>query len=66
MLGKELFVNICYANGLNVNDNYNDCGVMIYDLEKQNVHSGGSGCGCLPAVAFSYIIIQLKVKNLKK
>ena len=66
MLGKELFVNICYANGLNVNDNYNDCGVMIYDLEKQNVHSGGSGCGCLPAVAFSYIITQLKVKNLKK
>jgi len=66
LLGKELFVNICYINGLNVNDNYNDCGIMIYDLKSQNVHSGGSGCGCLPAVAFSYIVNQMKSQNLKK
>lgn len=65
-LGKELFVNICYANGININNNYDDCGVMIYDIKKQEVHSGGSGCGCLPSVAFSYIINQLKNKNLKK
>jgi stage V sporulation protein AD len=39
---------------------------MIYDIKKQEVHSGGSGCGCLPSVAFSYIINQLKNKNLKK
>lgn len=65
-LGKELFVNICYANGININNNYDDCGVMIYDIKEQNVHSGGSGCGCLPAVAFSYIINQLKNKNFKK
>lgn len=66
LLGKELFVNICYANGININNNYDDCGVMIYDIERQEVHSGGSGCGCLPAVAFSYIINQLKNKNFKK
>lgn len=66
LLGKELFVNICYANGININNNYDDCGVMIYDIESQEVHSGGSGCGCLPAVAFSYIINQLKNKNFKK
>ncbi|MBE6804715.1 MAG: hypothetical protein E7528_07455, partial [Ruminococcaceae bacterium] len=26
------------------NGNYNDCGCIIYDREKQDVHSGGSGC----------------------
>lgn len=66
LLGKQLFVNICYANNININNNYNDCGIMIYDLDNQNVHSGGSGCGCLPAVAFSYIINQLKTGNLRK
>ena len=65
-LGKELMVNICFANDFFINDNFNDCGVMIYDIDEQNVHSGGSGCGCLPAVAFSYIINQLKNKNIKK
>ena len=49
-----------------VNNNYDDCGIMIYDLDKQKVHSGGSGCGCLPSVAFSYIINQLKSKTIKK
>ena len=65
-LGKELLVNICYANNINLSINYNDCGVMIYDLEKQNVHSGGSGCGGLPAVTFSFIINQMKSRIYKK
>lgn len=65
-LGKQLFVNICHANNINISNNYDDCGIMIYDLEQQNVHSGGSGCGCLPAVTFSYIINQLKSQNIKK
>ena len=64
--GKELFVNVCYSQGININNNYEDCGVMIYDITKQKVHSGGSGCGCLPAVAFSYIIAQMLCNNFKK
>ncbi len=65
-LGKQLMVNICYANNINLSDNYNDCGIMIYDIENQDVHSGGSGCGCLPAVTFSFIINQMKAKIYKK
>ena len=60
-LGKELLVNIAIENGINLTTNYDDCGVMIYDIKKQEVHSGGSGCGCLPAVSFSYIINQMKI-----
>ena len=51
-------------NGLNVNDNYNDCGIMIYDLKSQNVHSGGSGCGCIASVFSGYYYKLLKEKNI--
>ena len=30
--------------------NFNDCGTLIYDLEGQDVHCGGSGCGCSAVV----------------
>ena len=46
--------------------NYNDCGVMLYDLEKQSVCSGGSGPACLPLVSYSYIFSLMKEKKLKK
>ncbi len=65
-LGKQLFIDICFADGIKFDNNYNDCGVIIYDLEKQNVHSGGSGCGCLPAVTFSFILNQMKNKVYRK
>lgn len=47
-------------------NNYNDCGVMLYDLEKQSVYSGGSGPSCLPLVSYSYILSLMKEKKLKK
>ena len=44
---------------------HRDCGIMIYDREKQDVHSGGSGCGCSASVVCSYILNKLKAKELK-
>ena len=44
---------------------HNDCGLMIFDLEKQDMHSGGSGCGCSASVVCSYIMDRLKSKELK-
>ena len=47
--------------------NYNDCGVMLYDLEKQkDVHAGGSGPVCSALVVFSYIYEMMKKKKYKK
>lgn len=47
-------------------NNLNDCGSMIYDINKQTVYSGGSGVACLPLVAYSYIFKKLEKKELKK
>ncbi len=45
---------------------HKDCGTMIFDLEKQDMHSGGSGCGCSASVVCSYILNKLKSKELNK
>jgi len=47
--------------------NYNDCGVMLYDLEKQSdVHAGGSGPVCSALVVYSYIYELMKKRKLKR
>ena len=46
--------------------NYNDCGAMIYNIKKQSVYSGGSGPACLPLVAYTYVLDEMKKGNLKR
>ena len=48
-------------------DNYNDCGVMLYNLNTQNdIKAGGSGIVCSALVVYSYIIDLMKTKKLKR
>ena len=43
-----------------------DCGEMIYDLEKQNVGCGGSGCGCSAVMTAGHFYNELKNGNMKR
>ena len=62
--GSELLVQIAKKDGV-VLLNHNDCGMMIFDKERQDVHSGGSGCGCCGSVLCSYIMQQMEQGALK-
>lgn len=53
--GGAIFCELMSARGFELCDIYSDCGVMIYDRERQDKHAGGSGCGCSAAVLASYI-----------
>ena len=46
--------------GIDLSENYYDCGLLIYDREKQDVHAGGSGCGCSASVLSAYILPMLE------
>ena len=47
--------------------NYNDCGVMLYDTDRQKeVHAGGSGPVCSALVNFGFIYSKLKEKKYKR
>ena len=48
-LGHELLAELLQMEGLQL-PHLADCGTLIYDLEGQDVHCGGSGCGCSAAV----------------
>lgn len=65
-IGKEIAIDIAKSKGYNIKSNYNDCGVLIFDKESQDTHSGGSGCACCASVFSGYFFRQLKQKKLKK
>ena len=46
-IGKDILQDLCKTKGYNINSNYDDCGVLIFDKSKQDTHSGGSGCACI-------------------
>ena len=48
------------GEGLELEDRLYDCGTMVFDRKRQDVHSGGSGCGCSAAVFNGYLLTGLK------
>ncbi len=52
--------------GMDISAVHNDCGLMIFDLSKQNVGAGGSGCGCSGAVVCSYILRRIEEGELNR
>lgn len=65
-IGKDIAIDIAKSKGYNIKSNYNDCGVLIFDKNMQDTHSGGSGCACCATVFSGYFFKQLKEKNIKK
>ena len=66
--GKEILIDFMKTEyGLDISKNYNDCGVMLYDLETQKeVLAGGSGPVCSALVNYSFVLDMLKKKKLTK
>ena len=65
-LGKDILLSLGNQQGLSLGGKLTDCGTMIYDLQKQDVHCGGSGCGCSAVVLCGYLLDQLKTGSLKR
>ena len=63
-VGSRLFLRLMEEKGYHIN-NHDDCGLMIYDRNKQDVQAGGSGCGCCACVLCSFILPQIICQRLK-
>ncbi len=55
-LGSRVVREMLLADGIDLGECYTDCGELIYDIERQDVHMGGSGCGCSAAVLCGYLL----------
>lgn len=64
--GLELTDELLQKCGLDIAPKHMDCGVLIYDAKKQDMHAGGSGCGCLASVLGSYFYQRLCRGELKR
>ena len=59
-VGSDLLRKLLEKKGYKLGDEYNDCGLLMYDRDKQDVHAGGSGCGWSAAVLCSYILGKME------
>ena len=57
-IGKSIFEKMLKEENIEIN-NYNDCGLMIYNIDSQNVFCGGSGCACSMLTVFSYVVDEM-------
>ena len=60
IVGKELLFELLSEQGIDIAKQYMDCGIEIYESEKQHTDAGGSGCGCSAVVLSAYILKKLE------
>ena len=64
-VGHQIVLDLFQRDGVDMRPTYDDCGLLLYD-GTQDVHSGGSGCGCSAAVLCSYLLKALEQKIFRK
>lgn len=64
-VGSDLLYELLESDGIDIRCRHSDCGLLIFDRKKQDVHSGGSGCGCSAAVLNSFVMHRFESGDFK-
>lgn len=65
-VGQEILWKLVRDEGYDISRNHTDCGIEIFDKERQGTQSGGSGCGCSAAVFGAHFLPQIASGKLKR
>ena len=65
-IGRTLLIDLLKDKGFDIGTVHMDCGIEIYDADKQDTHAGGSGCGCSAVTLSAYILRQIKNGTWKR
>ncbi len=65
-IGQKILIDLLNAVDIDISKNHMDCGIEIFDSEKQDTHAGGSGCGCSATVLCGHILNKIKKHEWKK
>jgi len=65
-VGADILTDFFRRDGVELAPNYNDCGLMIFDRKKQDVHAGGSGCGCSASVLCGHLLNGMRAGKWKR
>jgi len=66
LIGHQILLELSMKNGFDLSTVCRDCGMMIYDRNKQDVHAGGSGCGCSASVLAGHLLPKLRSGEIKR
>ena len=64
--GKEILIDYMKNRGFDLSKNYDDCGLILYDIKKQNVYAGASGPASSALVFSSYILKEMERGKYKR
>ena len=64
-VGSRILCELFERENINIRDNHKDCGMMLYDFDEQDIHAGGSGCGCAGSVLCGYFLPKLRAGEIK-
>ena len=66
LVGSDLLYDLFSRDGVDIRRYHKDCGLMIYDRESQDVHAGGSGCGCSASMMCGHFLKRIEQGELKR
>ncbi|WP_270164408.1 stage V sporulation protein AD [Paenibacillus sp. SYP-B4298] len=68
-IGHQIAKDLLERSGVPIGETqFGDCGLMIYDMEKQKqlVQAGGSGCACSAVVTYGHLLDRIRKGELKR
>ena len=65
-VGSELLYDLFKRDGVAIEKWHKDCGLMLFDRESQDVHAGGSGCGCSASMICGHFLKRVQSGDLKR
>ena len=65
-IGQKVLLDLLKERGYDISSQHMDCGIEIYDANRQDTHSGGSGCGCSAVTLSAYILKKLEQGTWKR
>ena len=66
VLGHQIVIDLFDRDGVDMKRNYRDCGMLLFDIQAQDMHAGASGCGCAASVLCGYILREMVQGRWKK
>lgn len=64
-VGSRLLCELFQRDGMDISRVHHDCGKLLFD-SAQDVHAGGSGCGCAASVLCSHLLPRLAEGSLHR
>ena len=64
-VGSRILCELFERENMDIRSNHKDCGMMLYSFDEQDVHAGGSGCGCAGSMLCGYFIPKIRAGEIK-